>query len=172
MWSIISGFVKWRIMYWKDSDTMQNVWTVSMPLFTEHQKLVCIQIAYCVWLARPETPVGGLSRRANAYVGGKKMKTDQGLQMLRVLRVLLDIEKRLEGAHSGQTLGKKGSWVIVPGGSLSCAYNVEMSDPASTEPRPNLVSEFIFMWSTSSGKKETRAKGGQGLVPFRWRCNL
>lgn len=37
------------------------------------------------------------------------MKTDQGLQMLRVLRVLLDIEKRLEGAHSGQTLGKKGS---------------------------------------------------------------
>ena len=42
-------------------------------------------------------------------LGEKKMKTDQGLQMLRVLRVLLDIEKRLEGAHSGQTLGKKGS---------------------------------------------------------------
>jgi hypothetical protein len=39
----------------------------------------------------------------------KKEKTDQGLQMRRVLRVLLDIEKRLEGAHSGQTLEKKGS---------------------------------------------------------------
>lgn len=38
-----------------------------------------------------------------------KKKTDKGLQMRRVLRVLLGIEKRLEGAHSGQTLGKKGS---------------------------------------------------------------
>jgi hypothetical protein len=38
----------------------------------------------------------------------KKRKTDQGLQMYRVLRILLGIEKRLERTHSGQTLGKKG----------------------------------------------------------------
>jgi hypothetical protein len=78
-----------------------------MLLYTEHQKFVCIQIAYCARLARPEKPVGGLSRDANAYV--KERKTDQSLQMRRVLRVLLDVEKGLEGAHSGQTLGKEFS---------------------------------------------------------------
>ena len=65
--------------------------------------------------------------------------------MRRVLRVLLDIEKCLEGAHSGQTLGGKGKLSNSPGGSLSSAYNVETSDPASTEQRPDLVSEFISM---------------------------
>ena len=39
----------------------------------------------------------------------KGKETDQGLQMRRVLRVLLDIEKHLEGAHSGHTSGKKES---------------------------------------------------------------
>jgi hypothetical protein len=36
-----------------------------------------------------------------------KNKTDQGLQMLRVIRVLFDVEKRLEAQKSEQTLGKK-----------------------------------------------------------------
>jgi len=67
-------------------------------------------MAYCARLARPEKPVGGLSRDANAYVENKKKgKTYQGLHTRRVLRVLLDIEKHLEGAHSGQTLWKEGS---------------------------------------------------------------
>ncbi len=39
----------------------------------------------------------------------KKGKTYQGLHTRRILRVLLDIEKHLEGAHSGQTLWKEGS---------------------------------------------------------------
>jgi hypothetical protein len=46
------------------------------------------------------------SRRKTRMLEEKK--TDQGLHMPRVLWVLLDVEKRLEATHPGQTLGGKG----------------------------------------------------------------
>jgi len=79
-----------------------------MPLYTEHQELVVFK-SNTVHDLPDQKNLSEVSVETQTRMLEKKRKTDQGLQMRRVLRVLLGIEKRLEGAHSGQTLGKKGS---------------------------------------------------------------
>ena len=83
---------------------MQHVWSVSIALYTEQQELVCIRIAYCARLARPQKPIGCLSRDIKrAFEKERKKETDQGLQTLRVIRVLFDVKKHLEAQSPKQT---------------------------------------------------------------------
>jgi hypothetical protein len=50
---------------------------------------------------------------------------------------------------------------------FSCTYNVETSDPASTEERANLVSESISMTEHVFRKRASRTKGKGSLVLSR-----